>query len=339
MTACRIARSTRTARLALLLAAGAAAAIGQPAAALPRSFVSGSGNDANACTRDLPCRSFDRAMLVTAAGGEVIALDTAGYGPMTITKSVSVISPPGIVAAISNGVASPLGVNAGVSVVAGPNDRVILRGLNINIQSGPTSGVAIASAGTVHIEASSIKGATTDFGAGVYANPSSTLRLHLRDVGIRNFGIGVWLRGDSARIDATGDRVRVQDTYDGVGVLRNTKAVFRDSVSSGNVATGFYLYNDSVANVSSLVLERCTASNNGTVGVLADPASVTNGLLATGLVTVSNCTITNNGTGLQSAAAGNPPLNLRAAMSTRGNNTVRENGVNQTGTLFNDTPL
>ena len=67
-----------------------------------RSFVSANhGNDANPCTVTLPCRNFAAAIAQTVAGGEVIVLDSGGYGPVTIGQSVSIIAPAGIYAGIT----------------------------------------------------------------------------------------------------------------------------------------------------------------------------------------------------------------------------------------------
>jgi hypothetical protein len=49
-----------------------------------RSAVSVSGNDVNPCTTVSPCRSFVAAVAATNAGGEVIAIDSGGYGPFVI---------------------------------------------------------------------------------------------------------------------------------------------------------------------------------------------------------------------------------------------------------------
>src|SRR5881394_3436360 len=68
-----------------------------------RTFVASTGNDANTCGRTDPCRSFAAALLQTANNGEVVPLDSAGYGTMTITQPVSVITPLGIHAAITAG--------------------------------------------------------------------------------------------------------------------------------------------------------------------------------------------------------------------------------------------
>src|SRR5207302_10677152 len=97
-----------------------------PAAAVPRVFVSGLGNDANPGSLTSPKRSFTSALTVTDAGGEIIVLDSAGYGPVTINKSVSIISPTGVYAGIT------VTSGNGVTVSAGASDVVILRGLTIN---------------------------------------------------------------------------------------------------------------------------------------------------------------------------------------------------------------
>ena len=58
-----------------------------------RTFVSGVGSDGNPCSRTAPCRTISQALMGTSSGGEVIVLDSAGYGPVTITQAVSIIAP------------------------------------------------------------------------------------------------------------------------------------------------------------------------------------------------------------------------------------------------------
>src|SRR5687768_18418355 len=93
--------------------------VGDASALVQRTFVSGLGSDANPCTRTEPCRTFAAAIAQTQAGGEVVALDTAGYGPVTVTQAISLISPPGVYAGISTTV---LNTNA-ITIAAGANDR------------------------------------------------------------------------------------------------------------------------------------------------------------------------------------------------------------------------
>jgi hypothetical protein len=84
-----------------------------------RTFVSGQGSDSNPCSVSQPCRTFTAALAQTAPSGEVVVLNSAGYGPFTI-HSVSVIAPDGV-----------YGATAGITVSAGTNDIVTLKGLTV----------------------------------------------------------------------------------------------------------------------------------------------------------------------------------------------------------------
>ena len=74
-------------RLFLVLAAVAAAT---PALAVQRTFVASTGADTNPCTLTLPCRGFAAAVTAVGFNGEVVVLDSAGYGAVTIDKSVTI---------------------------------------------------------------------------------------------------------------------------------------------------------------------------------------------------------------------------------------------------------
>src|SRR5437762_5310688 len=91
-----------------------------------RTWVSGVGDDANPCSRTAPCKTFAGAISKTAAGGEIDALDPAGYGAVTITKAITIDGGGGQVASVLVS-----GTN-GIVVQAGPSDVVILRNLRIN---------------------------------------------------------------------------------------------------------------------------------------------------------------------------------------------------------------
>jgi len=57
-----------------------------------RTCVSANGNDANTCHCTQPCRTFQRAHDQTLSDGEVTVLDPGAYGPLTITKSISIVN-------------------------------------------------------------------------------------------------------------------------------------------------------------------------------------------------------------------------------------------------------
>ena len=126
---------------ALLLTATNVAAI-----TAQRTFVSGSGVDNPDCSIVRPCRGFAAALTATTAGGEIIVLDSGGYGRLTITKSISIIAPPGIYA----GVSVAAGFD-GVTVNA-PGATVVLRGLSINGLGGSGNGILVQQAGRIRIE-------------------------------------------------------------------------------------------------------------------------------------------------------------------------------------------
>ena len=94
-------------------------------AGVQRTFVASNGADTNPCSLTQPCRAFAAALLQTNAGGEIIVLDSAGYGPVVIDKAVSIIAPAGIYAGVTATSGNGIVVNA-------PGAAVVLRGLEIN---------------------------------------------------------------------------------------------------------------------------------------------------------------------------------------------------------------
>src|SRR4051812_3327785 len=69
----------------LLVLTVPAAASGQAT----RTWISGTGNDANSCSRTAPCRTFATAQGVTANGGIINVLDSSDYGSITVTKPLT----------------------------------------------------------------------------------------------------------------------------------------------------------------------------------------------------------------------------------------------------------
>src|ERR1700686_824410 len=110
-----------------------------------RSFVSGLGNDLNNCSLAAPCRTFQRAHDQTNAGGEIAVLDSAGYGAVTITKSISIVNPGGVEAGItvpSGGIA--ITINASGAIVA-------LRGLTLEGAATGSDGILVNSGGSLNV--------------------------------------------------------------------------------------------------------------------------------------------------------------------------------------------
>ena len=127
-----------------------------------RTWVSGVGDDANPCSRTAPCKTFAGAISKTAAGGEINCLDPAGFGGVTLTKSITIDcrqTEGGILAASVNG----------VIINALSTDKIILRGLDINGAGGAggLDGVRFLAGGSLHVEDSLINNMTNAINVGL----------------------------------------------------------------------------------------------------------------------------------------------------------------------------
>jgi hypothetical protein len=136
-----------TFRMATIAAALVLLASPASSDAAQRTFVASYGVDANPCSVTQPCRTFAAAVALTSANGEVIVLDSAGYGPVTISQPVAIIASPGAYAGIT--VFSGDGITVG-----GTFGPVVLRGLTINGQGG-NRGIVVTY-GVVHVESCTV---------------------------------------------------------------------------------------------------------------------------------------------------------------------------------------
>src|SRR5438067_5142315 len=155
------------------LASGRAPAVARKAPALTQRTCApaASGLDTNPCTRTAPCRNFAAAIAQTASGGEVIVLDSGGYGPVTINQAVSLVAPPGVYAGIS------VFSNSGITINAGPTDVVTIRGLTLNGLGG-NSGIDFLSGAALYVQDSVFK----DFASfGILASTSANASVVVED--------------------------------------------------------------------------------------------------------------------------------------------------------------
>ena len=128
---------------------------GGPAA---QTFVSATlGSDSNPCTRSSPCLTFAAALAQTTAGGEIAVLDPGDFGPVTITKAVSIYAD-----AISVAGTMPAPGTSGIVISAGAGDMVYLRGLTFDgVNASGTSGVVFSSGARLKIENCLVQDFTT----------------------------------------------------------------------------------------------------------------------------------------------------------------------------------
>ncbi len=160
-----------------------------------------------------PCRSFATAIGKTADRGEVIVLDSAGYGPFTITQSVSVIAPAGVYAGVT--VTSGAGITIDGSAIA-----VTLRGLSVNGQGG-TTGILFAQGAALTVEGCEVANLNpSGTGIEIYALGSRTT---IQDAVIRNNGAGVEAIGSDQRVTIA--HSTIAENYIGVNAIGGPVAV------------------------------------------------------------------------------------------------------------------
>ncbi len=238
--------------ISVALACAAATGLATVAhAAQQRSFVASFGSDAANCQLATPCRSFNAAIAQTLANGEVVILDTAGYGPMAINKSLKVIGPSGVYGGIS--VTTP-GTD-GITINAGDNDVVTLRGLDV-AGLGGLVGINVVNAGAVHIEKSSVSNFTLNAGACVKLSTAKAIQLFVADSFLRECSTGVL-------VDGTVDANKPVATIDNTRIERGTNT--EGGTITGVKATGNYFVNIRNSQITS-----------GQIGVSAAAAFPTN---------------------------------------------------------------
>jgi hypothetical protein len=228
-----------TFRLALIVAAIVVGShIRQASAQSTRTFVSGHGSDTGSCALVTPCRTLNYAVTQTSAGGEVAVLDTAGYGPVMVSKSISITAQEGIEAGIA--VTSPTN---GVTVSAGPNDVVNLRGLILTGSGVGVNGIQFNSGKSLTIQNCSIRGFTS---SGIFLVPGAS-SIAVFDTILSNNEDGITF-SPSANASAFFQRVQsVQNsrygffiTSEGIGST-SVVATATDSVAAANGQAGFFV--------------------------------------------------------------------------------------------------
>src|SRR2546423_11123034 len=111
-----------------------------------RTWVSGVGDDVNPCSRTAPCKTFAGALSKTVAGGEIDVLDPGGFGPVRISKSIT-IDGTGVLASILAGSSNGITIEASSKETVNTTS-VRLRGLSINGLGSGVNGINVIAAHT-----------------------------------------------------------------------------------------------------------------------------------------------------------------------------------------------
>jgi hypothetical protein len=235
-----------------------------------RTFVASYGNDANACSLPLPCRGFAAAVAQTISGGEVIVLDSAGYGPFIITQAVSIIAPPGVYAGVF--------VSSGTGIVVNPGGgKVVLSGLTINGTGGGACGIDFQSGTTLRVERTTVVGVG---GCGIYAvqtDKRATLTIHDSAFIGNSSGLYASFMGVAAllTIEIDGSRFEESPLSHGFVLMDNVAGVVSASSFSHNYfGYGVNLNPSGPSAAINVTFRNCVFSANN-IGITAGGAVTT----------------------------------------------------------------
>jgi Right handed beta helix region len=244
--------------------ASALFAISAPAhAQATRTWVSGVGSDADPCSRTAPCKTFAGAISKTATNGFINCLDPAGYGAVTITRSMT-IDCHETLGSILAGQEGTTGIIINVTGAADPKDTlrtVRLRNIDVAGINLGSNGITILAAASVIMEDMSITGMTKN---GI----SDTRTEGKTSLVVKN-------------------SIIANNAGSGVSALAQDNNVVLDNVHSVKNA-----YGAAFGKTNNGAINRSVFSNNAVAGVESDPG---------GSMMMNNSVVSYNTTGIASS--------------------------------------
>jgi hypothetical protein len=271
-----------------------------PAAAIPRTFVSGAGSGV-ACTRAAPCADFQTAHDATDAGGEVTCLDGGNFATtlVTITKSIT-IDCAGAAGTVFAGGIQGFFINT-------PNVVVRLRNITIDGSGGSSTGIRFTDGAALFVENCLITDLADTNARGIsFAPTGNPAKLFVTDTTITNnnnpqTGVGVGIEifpAGTASVRAVIDRVRIENNRQGIIASapagQTTIVQLRDSTLSGNLIHGVQALGS--AGFTAFVVDRSSFMFNGGNAILANGANAA--------IHIGSSTIIGNGGGLITSGGG-----------------------------------
>lgn len=271
-----------------------------------RTWVSGVGDDANPCSRTAPCLTFAGAFPKTATGGEISVLDPGDFGPITITKSITLDGTGTLASIVSDG-------GNGITINAGPTDRIVLRNLSINGLAGTclegADGIQFNSGGSLLVDQVRITGFADN---GVNVNQSGAARVVISNTNIRGVDRGVRVTTTTGRLDVALSNVVISGGITAVDTLAGYTTITRSAIA-GSTSYGVRAEGGVVALLST------TIASTG-VAVVAETGAT---------VRLSDSSFYNNGTGF---GCGGGQL-LSTGDNRKGGNAGGPAACNITGTV------
>jgi len=304
-----------------------------------RAYLASDGSDANSCSLPQPCRLLPAALAAVVDGGEIWMLDSANYNSasVNVAKSVTILAIPGAVGsvvatggpainiatagvnvALRNLVIVPLpggGGTTGVTMSAG--NRLTVE--DCLIANMPGGGIDVTAAATVRIVDTTVRDSVAT-GIAIRGGANATL-VRVNAIGNAT-GAGVQVSG-SASMTTTADITQLTSASNQIGVsvfssvaAGVVKASIRDSLVNRTNGIGVAVGTTAGAPVT-LTISGSTVTNNSGTGIGVAGAGAT--------VWASANTVTGNSIGLEQVLSG--------TFETAGNNAVRNNVMDKSGTI------
>jgi parallel beta helix pectate lyase-like protein len=275
-------------------------AIALASAAHAQIWVSASvGNDANTCSRGLPCRTFQKAINVAPLWGTINVLDPGDYGSMTISQAVTVDG---------GGLASNVSTsynNAAIAVQTPSGEVVQLRNMSIH-GNGAYTGISYTGSGQLVIENLKINGFGGDCINAGTSGPG-TSDLVIKDTSIDNCSsAGIEINGPQTTTAEISNTHVHYATY-GLNLHNGIVHVSDSSFSSPGPGSGSGIIAGAGGGPPVLMLDNCRISGYA-VGIVVSTPSV---------VQLSRSTIMNTGAALQ--------VNAGGTLISNGNNSFLNN--------------
>ena len=273
-----------------------------------RTWVSGTGSDANPCSRTAPCQTFSGALGKTATNGEINAIDPGGFGTINITKSITID-----------------GLGPMSSILAANTNGIIINGAGI----------------VVNIRNITINGAGTTTGNGIRILNAAAVNID--NVTLENFGgTGTNGRGITIETAAANVRVNIQNSR----IANATNFGVHSNPTAGNVILAIDNTTFVRGGTTAIQLRQLTNATIDDVTVTGhNPGAAVALELSTVNAHISNSVFTDNAFGVFSGNGGSPSTRISNTVITRsvtaalqisagtiisyGNNPIRGNTGNE----------
>ena len=258
-------------------------------AASPHVYVSGFGLDIGTCPRVVPCRTFAYAITQVSPNGEIVALDSATYGSVTIPFSLTLYAVPGATAQITTA-----GNVSGITVSAGVNDAVIIRGLLLSSSLTSTGlgqiGIFFNSGRSLKIYDSTFTYlGTTGGSVTAFRTTTDTASLYIDNCKFLDQRQGITAEAPNGKLLLAISNSRFQTIGSAIVIGSNVHAEIHDT---DVFDTARAVLTSPTVGTADANLERCTLSHNGeaffAISLGSNPDD--------SIIRVSNCTVTDNDT-------------------------------------------